>query len=80
MDEDRREARAPAGTQAIGRALRVVALLADEGRDLPLSAIATRLGLTSGTAHRIVRALVAEGLVAYQPRTCLLYTSDAADE
>lgn len=73
MDEDRQEARAPAGTQAIGRALRVVKLLADEGRDLPLPAIANRLGLTSGTAHRIVRALVAEGLVAYQPSTECYY-------
>ena len=73
MNEDAHEVRAPAGTQAVGRALRVVKLLADEGREHPLPTIAGRLGLTSGTAHRIVRALVAEGLVAHNPRTDCYY-------
>lgn len=63
------EVRAPAGTQAIGRALHMVKLLAAEGRELSLPAIAARLDLTSGTAHRIIRALVAEGLVTHDPRT-----------
>jgi IclR family acetate operon transcriptional repressor len=73
VDDDERGPQAPAGTQAIGRALRVVKLLSDEGRDLPLSTIASRLGLTSGTTHRIVRALVAEGLVAHQPNADCYY-------
>jgi IclR family acetate operon transcriptional repressor len=69
MTEDDGGVRAPAGTQAIGRALRMVKLLADEGRELSLPSIAGRLDLTSGTAHRIIRALTAEGLVTYDPRT-----------
>ena len=73
MIEDAQAVRAPAGTQAIGRALRVVKLLAADGRDLSLRSIADGLGLTSGTAHRIVRALVAEGLVAHEPRTDSYY-------
>ncbi|OLL72218.1 Transcriptional regulator, IclR family [Pseudonocardia sp. Ae168_Ps1] len=69
MTEDGREVRAPAGTQAIGRALRMVKLLAEEGRELSLPSIAARLDLTSGAAHRIIRALIAEGLVTYDSRT-----------
>ncbi|ANY09444.1 IclR family transcriptional regulator [Pseudonocardia sp. HH130630-07] len=69
MTEDGEEVRAPAGTQAIGRALRMVKLLAEEGRELTLPAIAARLDLTSGTAHRIIRALTAEGLVTHDPQT-----------
>ena len=68
-----KEVQAPAGTQAIGRALAVLKLLAEEGSELSLSAIAGQLDLSSGTAHRIVRALSAEGLVAHNPRTDSYY-------
>lgn len=64
-----REFQAPAGTQAIGRAIAVLKLLAGAPSGLALSDIAERLGLSSGTANRVVRALVAEGLVAHNPRT-----------
>ncbi|WP_307870443.1 IclR family transcriptional regulator [Saccharopolyspora endophytica] len=67
------EVQPPAGTQAIGRALAVLKLLAAEGTELGLSAIAGELNLSSGTAHRIVRALSAEGLVAHNPRTDSYY-------
>lgn len=67
------EVQAPAGTQAIGRALAVLKLLAAEGTELGLSAIASELNLSSGTTHRIVRALSAEGLVAHNPRTDSYY-------
>lgn len=73
MNRDAAEVRAPTGTQAIGRALRMVQLLADEGRELSLPMIADRLDLTSGTAHRIIRALAAEGLVAHNPRNDCYY-------
>ena len=73
MTDDAAELRAPAGTQAVGRALRMAKLLAEEGRELSLPAIAERLGLTSGTTHRIARALVAEGLVAHDPRSDCYY-------
>ncbi|MFF5992397.1 IclR family transcriptional regulator [Prauserella flavalba] len=66
-------AKAPTGTQAIGRALAVLKLLAAQAGELGSSRIAEHLGLSSGTAHRIVRALVAEGLVAHNPRTDAYY-------
>lgn len=68
-----KESKAPAGTQAIGRALGVLKLLGDSGTELPLSTVAEKLNLSSGTAHRIVRALIADGLVAHNPRTDSYY-------
>lgn len=64
---------APGGTQAIRRALGVLKLLAGEDGALPISRIAARTGLSSGTANRVVRALLAEGLVAHDPRTDSYY-------
>ncbi|MBK1787616.1 IclR family transcriptional regulator [Prauserella cavernicola] len=66
-------AKAPAGTQAIGRALAVLKLLAERSGELGITRIAEHLGLSPGTAHRIVRALVADGLVAHNPRTDAYY-------
>lgn len=53
-----------AGTQAISRAFTVLNLFRDEGTDLGVVQIAERLGLTLSTAHRIARALVAEGYLS----------------
>ncbi|QWF85278.1 IclR family transcriptional regulator [Amycolatopsis sp. CA-230715] len=64
---------APPGTQAIGRALSVLKLLADADGELPVARIAASLGLSSGTANRVVRALQAGGLVAHNPRTDSFY-------
>ncbi|WP_020494803.1 IclR family transcriptional regulator [Sciscionella marina] len=64
---------APAGTQAIRRALGTLKLLAEDGGALSVNRIATRLGLSPGTANRMVRALLAEGLVAHDPRTDTYY-------
>lgn len=69
----KKEMQAPAGTQAIGRALAVLKLLANNPVELGISEIATQLELSSGTAHRVVRALIAEGLVAHNPRTDSYY-------
>lgn len=66
-------AKPPGGTQAIGRALAVLKLLAEQAGELGTAQIAERLGLSSGTAHRIVHALAAEGLVAHNPRTDAYY-------
>lgn len=63
---------APAGTQAIGRALSVLKLLAAKP-ELSMTKIAEEVGLSLGTAHRVVRALVADGLVAHNPRTDAYY-------
>ncbi|SDS50790.1 transcriptional regulator, IclR family [Brevibacterium siliguriense] len=57
----------PAGTQAVGRALNILKLLAGTEADLPLSSIAEELGLSSGTVYRIAKALLAEGLIAQNP-------------
>jgi IclR family acetate operon transcriptional repressor len=64
---------APPGTQAIGRALGVLKLLAEHGAELTTARIAAELGLSSGTANRVVRALMAEGLVTHNPRTDSFY-------
>jgi IclR family acetate operon transcriptional repressor len=68
---------APSGTQAINRAITVLKVLAEADTELSVSAIASSLGLTSGTARRIVRALLAEGLVAQNPRTDAYYLGSA---
>ena len=46
------------------RSLRVLALLASEGRALSLADLAARLGLPKGTAHRICSQLMASGYLA----------------
>jgi len=46
------------------RSLRLLALLAGEGRALSLAELAARLGLPKGTAHRICAQLLATGFLA----------------
>jgi len=46
------------------RSLRLLSLLADEGRPLSLADLGTRLGLPKGTAHRICLQLVDGGYLA----------------
>jgi len=64
---------APTGTQAVGRALAVLKLLAASAGELSSSTIATELGLFSGTANRIIRALIADDLLARNPKTDCYY-------
>jgi len=64
---------APAGTQAVGRALGVLKVLAASSGELSGNAIAAELGLSSGTANRIIRALIADDLVASNPETDCYY-------
>lgn len=59
----------PAGTQAIGRAMAVLRLFVEAEGDVQVTEIVTRLGLTPGTAHRVVGALAAEGLLTRNPAT-----------
>ncbi|GAA4838457.1 IclR family transcriptional regulator [Saccharopolyspora rosea] len=58
-----------AGAQTISRAFAVLRLFRDRGGDLGVGQVAGELGLNLSTAHRIVRALVAEGFVAQNPET-----------
>ncbi len=58
----------PGGTQAIRRAIHVLRVLGDRG-ELSTSALAHETGLTVATASRMVKALVAEGMVRRNPVT-----------
>jgi aminomethyltransferase len=53
----------PHGTQAIQRAFALLRAVADSARPLPLAELSRRVGLRPPTAHRILGALVAEGLL-----------------
>lgn len=57
----------PPGTQAIGRALMILRLLADEANEMSASTIAEKLDLSQGTTSRILRALHMDGLLALNP-------------
>jgi IclR family acetate operon transcriptional repressor len=68
----------PAGTQSVGRALAVLKLLAGSAEELSGTAIANALQLSSGTANRLIRALMAEGLVARNPLSDGYYLGSGA--
>jgi DNA-binding IclR family transcriptional regulator len=58
------------GSQAIHRAFRLLRLVADGAAEgARLAELAAAAGLNAATAHRILQALVEEGLVAQQPGT-----------
>ena len=57
------EAEGPSGSSA-ERSLRLLSLLANEGRALSLADLAARLALPKGTAHRICTQLLASGFLA----------------
>ncbi|WP_435200050.1 IclR family transcriptional regulator [Janibacter sp. GS2] len=58
---------APAGTQAVRRAAAVLDLFMTSEHPLPVGKVAHALGLSSGTASRLVGALVAEGYLQRSP-------------
>jgi DNA-binding IclR family transcriptional regulator len=60
---------ARSGSQSIERALRVVRCLAASDEDLGVTDVAARTALSVSTAHRLLQALRADGLVAQDPRT-----------
>lgn len=68
----------PAGTQAIGRAVAVLRLCVEAEGDVQVTEIVSRLGLTPGTAHRVVGALAAEGLLTRNPATEGYYLGSTA--
>ncbi|MGH4028637.1 IclR family transcriptional regulator [Actinomycetota bacterium Odt1-20B] len=61
--------RAPAGSQAVQRALDVLHSFHDNGPDLSASELARRLGLSTSTAHRLARTLVSAGFLEQDART-----------
>jgi IclR family acetate operon transcriptional repressor len=63
MQESEAESGSASGSSA-ERSLRLLALLANEGRALTLAELAAQLGLPKGTAHRICTQLLATGFLA----------------
>jgi DNA-binding IclR family transcriptional regulator len=57
------------GSQSVERALAIVRCLAASDDDLGVSDVAARTSLSVSTAHRLLQALRADGLVAQDPRT-----------
>lgn len=62
----------------MGRALAVLRLLAGSPNELSGTTIANTLQLSSGTAHRLIRALIADGLVARNPASDGYYLGSGA--
>jgi DNA-binding IclR family transcriptional regulator len=62
----------------VGRALAVLKLLAGSPAELSGTAIANALQLSSGTGNRLIRALIAEGLVARNPVSDRYYLGSGA--
>ncbi|MEN3308225.1 MAG: hypothetical protein V7603_4427 [Micromonosporaceae bacterium] len=62
--DSQRTAESPGGVQVIARVGQVLRTLDGEPRGLSLAQLAVRLGLPRSTVHRIVSALVTEGLLA----------------
>ncbi|MFD7862909.1 IclR family transcriptional regulator [Streptomyces sp. NPDC057682] len=61
--------RAPAGAQAVRRALDVLHCFHDNGPDLSASDLARRLSLSASTAHRLARTLLGAGFLEQDART-----------
>lgn len=59
-----------AGTQTIGRAIRALRLVASQASgDVRLVDLASEMALERPTAHRLLKALTAEGMLVQHPRT-----------
>ena len=55
---------APQGTQAVVRAIRLLKAFSSARPELTLAELCAAIGLTKTTTHRLLSALVSEGLVA----------------
>ncbi|MGY3205727.1 IclR family transcriptional regulator [Streptomyces sp. TE5632] len=65
----RSAAAAPAGAQAVNRALGVLHCFRDNGPDLSASDLARRMELSVSTTHRLARTLVAAGYLEQDERS-----------
>lgn len=59
--------REPTLIGSVQRALRLVDIVANEPRPVPVKAVAAAAGLTPGTTYNLVRTLVHEGYLAHEP-------------
>ncbi len=64
-------ARPPGGTQAVLRAIRLLKTVAQSPDPLSLNDLSKSLRLSKSTAHRILSALISEGMVQQDPVTRL---------
>ncbi|MGW5421949.1 IclR family transcriptional regulator [Streptomyces sp. NPDC003943] len=71
---------APAGAQAVRRALDVLHCFHDNGPDLSASDLARRLGLSTSTAHRLARTLLSAGFLEQDARTARYRLGPAVTE
>jgi IclR family acetate operon transcriptional repressor len=69
---------APTGSQAIERALAVLACFLGPETELGVTQIARRLDLSLSTVHRIIRALASAGYLEQNPRTDQYYLGRSA--
>ena len=58
---------APKGTQAVIRAVRLLKAVSRAEREMSLNELCAEVGLSKPTAHRILSALISEGLVVQNP-------------
>ncbi|MGY3340793.1 DNA-binding IclR family transcriptional regulator [Streptomyces filamentosus] len=72
--------RPPAGAQAVRRALDVLHSFHDNRPDLSVSDLARRLGLSTSTAHRLVRTLLAADFLEQDARTARYRLGPAVTE
>ena len=56
------------GTAALSKGIAVMRAIADDDRAPAFARLQESTGLPKGTLHRMLRALIAEGLVRYEPR------------
>ncbi|MCH8247136.1 MAG: IclR family transcriptional regulator [Bacteroidetes bacterium] len=61
--------RPPSGTQAVVRAIHLLKTVSQSSHPLSLDDLSNELGLSKPTAHRILSALISEGMVRQDPAT-----------
>lgn len=66
---------APTLIGSVQRALRLVDIVANSARPVPVKALAALTGLTQGTTYNLVRTLIHEGYVANEPDGLVLGAS-----
>ena len=61
--------RPPSGTQAVVRAIHLLKAITQSSHPVSLDLLSNELGLSKPTAHRILSALISEGMVRQDPAT-----------
>ena len=91
MQEETKERRGESTyhTRAVSRALQILSCFSVKDFELSVGDLHDKLGVHKSTLVRLLQSLAEEGFIEQNPltdkyrlgiKTCLLYTSDAADE